>query len=125
MNSDPIGDKRALAPTTAVASPDGAAPSRRFTVSLSQRTLWLAAGVALVALVAVIVLTRALSAVLLIFLAITLAEAVRPLVARLERIRIPRPLGALLIYLLIAALVFGLGWLLFTPLAAQINELIS
>jgi predicted PurR-regulated permease PerM len=78
-----------------------------------------------VALVAVIVLTRALGAVLLIFLAITLAEAVRPLVAGLERIRVPRPLGALLIYLVVAALLFGLGWLLFTPLAAQINELIG
>jgi predicted PurR-regulated permease PerM len=125
MRSDPINDGRSLAPTAVVASPTSDTASRRFTVSLSQRTLWLAAGVALVALVAVIVLTRALSAVLLIFLAITLAEAVRPLVMRLERIRVPRPLGALLIYLLIAALVFGLGWLLFTPLAAQINELIS
>ncbi|HEX3269399.1 MAG TPA: AI-2E family transporter, partial [Ktedonobacterales bacterium] len=125
MNSDPADDKRALAPTVAVASPASDAPSRRFTVSLSQRTLWLAAGVALVALVAVIVLTRALGAVLLIFLAITLAESVRPLVARLERIRVPRPLGALLIYLIVAALLFGLGWLLFTPLVAQINELIS
>jgi predicted PurR-regulated permease PerM len=125
MRSDPTDDKRALAPTAAVASPASDAAPRRFTVSLSQRTLWLAAGVALVALVAVIVLTRALGAVLLIFLAITLAEAVRPLVARLERIRIPRPLGALLIYLVVAALLFGLGWLLFTPLVAQINELVS
>jgi predicted PurR-regulated permease PerM len=125
MRSDPTDDKRALAPTAAVASPASDAAPRRFTVSLSQRTLWLAAGVALVALVAVIVLTRALGAVLLIFLAITLAEAVRPLVARLERIRVPRPLGALLIYLVVAALLFGLGWLLFTPLVAQINELVS
>ncbi|HEY7092007.1 MAG TPA: AI-2E family transporter, partial [Ktedonobacterales bacterium] len=125
MRSDPTDERPALAPTAAVASPASDTPSRRLTVSLSQRTLWLAAGVALVALVAVIALTRALGAVLLIFLAITLAEAVRPLVARLERIRIPRPLGALLIYLVVAGLVFGLGWLLFTPLAAQINELIS
>src|SRR5690348_1318720 len=102
MRSDPTDERPALAPTAAVASPASDATSRRLTVSLSQRTLWLAAGVALVALVAVIVLTRALGAVLLILLAITLAEAVRPLVARLERIRVPRPLGALLIYLVVA-----------------------
>jgi predicted PurR-regulated permease PerM len=75
--------------------------------------LWLAAGVA-----------QACSALLLIFLAITLAETIRRLVARLERLRVPRPLGAVLIYLLLAALFVGIGWLLLTPLVARINELI-
>jgi predicted PurR-regulated permease PerM len=125
MRSDPTDDKRALAPTAAVASPASDAPSRRFTVSLSQRTLWLAAGVALASLVFVLLVSQAFSALLLIFLAITLAEAVRPLVARLERLRVPRPVGALLIYLVVAALLVGLGWLLFTPLLAQVNELTS
>ena len=37
----------------------------------------------------------------------------------------PRPLGALLIYLVLAALCVGIGWLLLTPLVAQVNELIS
>jgi predicted PurR-regulated permease PerM len=96
---------------------------RRLTISISQRTLWLAAGVALVALAAVLVLTHALGAVLLILLAITLSEAIRPLVARLERIRVPRPVGALLIYLALLALMVGIGWLLFTPLVTQASEL--
>ena len=125
MRNDPSDGRPALAPTTTVASPAGDTPPRRLTISISQRTLWLAAGVALVTLVVVLALARALSAVLLILFAITLAEAIRPLVARLERVRVPRPVGALLIYLVIAALLFGIGWLLFNPLVAQINELIS
>src|SRR5262245_31289150 len=97
---------------------------RRLTISLSQRTLWLAAGVALASLVLVLLVAQAFSALLLIFLAITLAETIRPLVARLERLRVPRPLGAILIYLVLAALFVGIGWLLLTPLVAQINEVI-
>jgi predicted PurR-regulated permease PerM len=81
--------------------------------------------VALAALVVVLVVARAFDAVLLVFFAIILAEAIRPLVMRLERRRVPRPVGALLIYLLVAALLALIGWLLFTPLATQLNELIS
>ena len=36
----------------------------------------------------------------------------------------PRPLGAVLIYLVLAALFLGIGWLLLTPLVAQINAFI-
>src|SRR6185437_2115609 len=111
MRSDPSDGRPALTPSATTASAASDAPSRRLTVSISQRTLWLAAGVALVTLVVILALARALGAVLLILLAITLAEAIRPLVARLERIRVPRPVGALLIYLVIAGLLAGLGWL--------------
>jgi predicted PurR-regulated permease PerM len=111
MRSDPLGDGLT-------------GPSRRLTISLSQRTLWLAAGVALASLVLALLVAQAFSALLLIFLAITLAETIRPLVARLERLRVPRPLGAILIYLVLAALIVGIGWLLLTPLVAQINEFI-
>jgi predicted PurR-regulated permease PerM len=103
----------------------GNAASRRLTISISQRTLWLAAGVALVALVVILALAHAFGALLLIFFAITLAESVRPLVMRMEHRRIPRPLGALLIYLVIAVLLILIGWLLFRPLATQINEFIT
>jgi predicted PurR-regulated permease PerM len=99
-------------------------PPRRLTISLSQRTLWLAAGVALASLVLVLLVTQAFSAVLLVFLAITLAETIRPLVARLERLRVPRAVGALLIYLVLALLFVGIGWLIFAPLVAQINGFI-
>jgi predicted PurR-regulated permease PerM len=124
MRSDPSDGGSALTPSAAIASPAGDAPPRRLTISLSQRTLWLAAGVALASLVLVLLVTQAFSALLLIFLAITLAETIRPLVARLERIRIPRPLGALLIYLALAVLFVGIGWLVFAPLVAQINDFV-
>src|SRR5215831_5316563 len=123
MLSNPSDEGLALPPAFVTPSTD-AAP-RRFTISLSQRTLWLAAGVALATLVLVLVVTRAFDAVLLIFFAIILAEAIRPLVLRLERRRVPRPLGALLIYLVVAALLFAIGWLLFTPLVAQISAFIQ
>src|SRR5262252_1696284 len=99
MRNDPLDDELT-------------SPPRRLTVSLSPRTLWLAAGVALASLVVVLLVAQAFSALLLIFLAITLAETIRPLVGRLERLRVPRPLGAILIYLVLAALFVGIGWLL-------------
>jgi predicted PurR-regulated permease PerM len=123
MRSDPPDDRPTPTPAVAVAPPLGVVPPRRLTISISQRTLWLAAGVALVALAAVLVLTHALGAVLLLFLAITLSEAIRPLVAQLERVRVPRPVGALLIYLALLALLGGIGWLLFDPLVTQASEL--
>jgi len=123
MRSDPPDERATPTPAVAVAPPPGDIPPRHLTISISQRTLWLAAGVALVALAVFLVLTHALGAVLLLFLAITLSEAIRPLVAQLERIRVPRPVGALVIYLVIAILLGGIGWLLFTPLATQATEL--
>ncbi len=123
MRSDPPDVRPAPTASVPVTPAPGDFPPRRLIISISQRTLWLAAGVALVALAAVLVLTHALGAVLLLFLAITLSEAIRPLVARLERIRVPRPVGALLIYLVIAILLGGIGWLLYDPLVTQATEL--
>jgi predicted PurR-regulated permease PerM len=123
MHSDTTEDRPTPMAAVAVTPAPGDISPRRLTISISQRTLWLAAGVALVALAAVLVLTHALGAVLLIFLAITLSEAIRPLVAQLERVLVPRPVGALLIYLALLALLVGIGWLLFDPLATQASEL--
>jgi predicted PurR-regulated permease PerM len=106
-----------------VASPSDNRRSRRLTVSLSGRTLWVAAGVAIVAVVAILVLTHALGAVLLVFFAIILAEAIRPLVAQLERLRVTRPLGALAVYLALVLIAIGIGWLLFNPIVSQASEL--
>jgi predicted PurR-regulated permease PerM len=123
MCANPPDDRPTPTPAVAVAPPPGGVPPRRLTISISQRTLWLAAGVALVALAAILALTHALGAVLLLFLAITLSEAIRPLVAQLERIRVPRPVGALLIYLALLALLGGIGLLLFNPLVTQASDL--
>jgi predicted PurR-regulated permease PerM len=124
MRNDPSHDAPSTSAGTVESLSSDPAP-RRLTISISQRTLWVAAGVALVALVVILALTRALGALLLIFFAIILAEAVRPLVMRLERRRVPRPLGALLIYLVTAALLVAIGWLLFTPLMTEIKEFIA
>jgi predicted PurR-regulated permease PerM len=69
------------------------------------------------------VLTHALGAVLLVFFAIILAEAIRPLVAPLERLRVPRPLAALAIYLALVLIAIAIGWLLFNPIMSQANDL--
>jgi predicted PurR-regulated permease PerM len=82
-----------------------------------------AAGVALVAVAAILVLTHALGAVLLVFFAIILAEAIRPLVAQFERLHLPRPLGALVVYLALLVISTGIGWLLFNPIVSQASEL--
>jgi len=106
-----------------VASPSDKSRSRRLSVSISQRTLWVAAGVALVAVAAILVLTHALGAVLLVLFAIILAEAIRPLVAQLERLHVSRPLGALVVYLALVLVAVGIGWLLFNPIVSQAGEL--
>ena len=124
MHSDP--SQHAASTSAGIVEPVSSdAGQRRLTISISQRTLWIAAGIALVALVVVLAVARALGALMLIFFAITLAESIRPLVMRMERRRVPRPLGALLIYLVIAALLVLIGWLLFRPLATQINDFIT
>jgi len=121
MRSDPSSQQPVSAP--AVVSPSGGAVTRRLTVSLSPRSLWIAAGVTLVAVAAILVLTHALGAVLLVFFAIILAEAIRPLVAQLERLRVPRPLGALVVYLALVLIAIAIGWLLFNPIVSQASEL--
>ena len=121
MRSDPSSEQPVSAP--AVVSPSGGAVTRRLTVSLSPRSLWIAAGVTLVAVAAILVLTHALGAVLLVFFAIILAEAIRPLVAQLERLRVPRPLGALVVYLALVLIAIAIGWLLFNPIVSQASEL--
>jgi predicted PurR-regulated permease PerM len=122
MRSDLSSDTSASTPV-AVASPSDNRRSRRLSVSISQRTLWVAAGVALVAVAAILVLTHALGAVLLVFFAIILAEAIRPLVAQFERVHVPRPLGALVVYLALFVVAIGIGWLLFNPIVSQASEL--
>ena len=122
MRNDPSLEMPASTPVV-VASPSDNRRSRRLTISLSQRTLWVAAGVSLVAVGAILVLTHALGAVLLVFFAIILAEAIRPLVAQLERLRVPRPLGALAVYLALVLIAIGIGWLLFNPIVSQASEL--
>jgi putative heme transporter len=110
-------------------SAGGAAPGtdssarRRFTITITTRTLLLAAAIGIAFLIGVIVITQALGTLIALVLAIILGEAIRPVVARLRKYRIPAPLAVLLIYV-VGAVVFGvLIWLLLNPIISQINDL--
>jgi len=92
-------------------------------VSITPRSIWVAAAIAVSTFVLLIVLMKALPALLLLFIAIILAEGIRPLVDGLARIRIPRALGVVLLYLVAALLLVSLGWLLVQPLIDQGVEL--
>ncbi|HEV8194154.1 MAG TPA: AI-2E family transporter, partial [Ktedonobacterales bacterium] len=92
-------------------------------VSVTPRSIWVAAAIAVSAFVLLIVLMKALPALLLLFIAIILAEGIRPLVDGLARIRIPRAIAVVLLYLVAALLLVSLGWLLVQPLIDQGVEL--
>ena len=59
----------------------------------------------------------------LVVIAIFFALAIAPAVNWLDRRRIPRPLAILLVYLSIAAAIFGIGLLIVPPLVNGINDL--
>jgi predicted PurR-regulated permease PerM len=59
----------------------------------------------------------------LLLLAIILGEAIRPLVLRLERYRVPPPVAVLLIYLLGLSAVIIVLYFLLSPLIAQLSSL--
>lgn len=94
-------------------------------MAITPRTLWLAA--ALVAGLAsiAIVLSKAIGVVILLFIAIIVAEGIRPLVAGLHKLRVPRALGVLLVYLAGGGVLAALVWLLLRPLLSQLATFIS
>lgn len=96
---------------------------RRMTITITPRTLWLAAFVAVAILAALLLLTKAQGVTVLFLLAIILGEAIRPLVVRLRRFRVPGPLAGALIY--VATIIIGgvLLWLLLNPLLSEIIAL--
>jgi predicted PurR-regulated permease PerM len=103
-------------------------PSGRRTdgVAANDAPTWRARDVALVTLAILAVIAAAKFAgalVVPVVLGILLSYALRPLVARLEKVRVPRALGALLV---MSALVAGLGasvWALAGDLSAAVAEL--
>jgi predicted PurR-regulated permease PerM len=99
------------------------ADQRRLVVAITPRTVWLAVGLlALLAAVAV-VLMKALFVFILIFIAIILAEGIRPAVEWQARHHVPRPLAVLLIYLGVAVVAAILVYILISPLLSQLTTL--
>jgi predicted PurR-regulated permease PerM len=75
--------------------------------------------------IAWVVMRSARDALLLLFIGIVLAEGLRPLVERLSRRGVPRPLAVLVLYALILGILVFLGWLLLRPLAVQGAALVT
>jgi predicted PurR-regulated permease PerM len=109
--------------TPARSSSNNAGAESRLLVAVSARTLWLIAGIALLFIGVGVVLLKGILVFLLLFTGIVLAEGIRPLVDRLQRWRVPRPLAVLLVYLGLVAIVALLMWVLLQPVIAQIAQL--
>lgn len=92
-------------------------------VTITPRSIWLAAGIVALLIAIGIVLLKAMYVVILFFIAIIFAEGIRPVVDWLQRRRVPRPLGVLLTYLGILLVLVGLAYLLVQPVVAQITRL--
>src|SRR5262249_48128650 len=90
-------------------------------ITLSLATLWSAAGVAVAVVAITMAVVKTFGFLLLIFLAITLAEAMRPAVDALERRRVPRVAGVLVLYLASALVLALLLWLLLASLFDQLT----
>ena len=123
MSSQLPPPQQSSGPETGPEAPKGV-ERRGLSISISQRTLWMGAAVALTLLVVIVVISQALGPIILLVLAIIIGEAIRPVVDRLERYHVPPPLAVLAIYLLVAAIAAGLLWLLLSPVVAEVGSLI-
>jgi predicted PurR-regulated permease PerM len=83
------------------------------------------AALAVAILVGIVLISRALGPIILLLLAIILAEGIRPAAERLQRYRIRLPLAIMLIYLVLAVIVGLLLWLLLSPLLTQLRSLLE
>jgi putative permease len=71
------------------------------------------------ALLTFLIASKALDALLVIFVAIVLAEGIRPLVEGMSAVHIPRLLGVLMVYLVGGGVLAGLILLLLQPVASE------
>ena len=106
---------RTPAPSDVSGTPDGSVVAWWRAAAIAAGALVLALG----SLLIVWLLARPLA---LLIAAIAIAEAVAPLVDRLER-RMPRPLAVAAVFLALAAVLAGLGWTVVPRLAAQAGAL--
>ena len=86
---------------------------------VSVRTLVAAALIVLSIVVLALLLRSLSSSVLVILLAIVFAEGIRPLVQRLQTRGLSQPLGILVVYLVLAAVLAGVVALLVSPVATE------
>ena len=102
-------------------APEAGGPTRF--MGFKPRTVWLAA-IAVGLLIIWFVLSRAVDAAILIFIAIVFAEGIRPVVEWMSR-WLPRPLAVLLLYVLILVVLAGVAFLLLRPFVVQVTAFIN
>jgi predicted PurR-regulated permease PerM len=117
-----MGSTQRLHDEDGAAPADGSSARRRLSITITPRTLWLAAGISVAILVGIVLITQAAGTLIALLLAVILGEAIRPLVARLQRYRIPGPLAVLLIYVVALVIAGFLIWLLLNPLIQEVNS---
>ena len=81
----------------------------------------LGAGVVLLVLFIGIIATRIVSVLVLLFLGILLAESIRPIANKLQTWKIPRGVAVMIVYLLLALVLTGVGLILIPPLVVQMR----
>lgn len=91
-------------------------------IVIPARTIWLAIWATLASIVLLRFLQNIAEILLLLFAAIIIAEAMRPIVYWMRRHHIPRWLGVLLLYLLGLGVLTGLGLLIARPLVEQFTS---
>src|ERR1051326_3896456 len=94
-------------------------------ISIAPQTIWLAIGATTGTVLLLLFLQSIVSVLLLLFAAITIAEAMRPTVRLLNRYHVPRWLGVLLIYLIGLGILVGLGYLISQPLVDQVTQFLN
>lgn len=94
---------------------------KNFTVNISTKTLLKILGISL--LIFFLFLIKEVLAVL--FISLVLAAAFDPWIDRMESFKIPRPLGILIIYLVVIGSLTLLAYLVLPPLSEQIQLLVS
>ena len=97
--------------------------TRAASTSSSVRTLVSAALIVLGIVALVAFLASIISIVLVVLVAIVFAEGIRPLVAELQRRRIPRPVGILIVYIAVLAFIAIMVLLLVQPIVSEASSL--
>jgi putative heme transporter len=92
-------------------------------MTITQRTLWLAAALVVGVLLLILVVSQSLQPFILLLLAIIIGEALRPLVARLQRYHIPPAVAILMMYAVAFVVAGLLISLLLNSLASQVGSL--
>ena len=76
------------------------------------------------AIVTLIVLYRLFTLLVILTLGLMLAQAIDPAVQRMESRHVPRAVGVLLIYALVATVLVSAGWIIIPPIAGELGALL-